>query len=69
MVSHHLFYQLALLAIIWLFVMLHLTGVAYLRPAENDHGPLVSRLIDINRPGIRTRNGFSGPLHTQLACI
>jgi IS1 family transposase len=26
MVSHHLFYQLALLAIIWLFVMLHLTG-------------------------------------------
>jgi IS1 family transposase len=25
MVSHHLFYQLALLAIIWLFVMLHLT--------------------------------------------
>jgi hypothetical protein len=26
MVSHHVFYQLALLAIIWLFVMLHLTG-------------------------------------------
>ena len=26
MVSHHFFYQLALLAIIWLFVMLHLTG-------------------------------------------
>jgi IS1 family transposase len=26
MVSHHVFYQLALLAVIWLFVMLHLTG-------------------------------------------
>jgi hypothetical protein len=26
MVPHHFFYQLALLAIIWLFVMLHLTG-------------------------------------------
>ena len=26
MVSHQFFYQLALLAIIWLFVLLHLTG-------------------------------------------
>ena len=26
MVSHLFYYQLALLAIIWLFVMLHLTG-------------------------------------------
>jgi hypothetical protein len=43
--------------------------VAYLRPAENDYGPLASRLIDINWPFIRTRNGFSGPLYTQLVCI
>jgi hypothetical protein len=33
MVSHHLFYQLALLAVIWLFVMLHLTGAKPGRPA------------------------------------
>jgi hypothetical protein len=33
MVSHHLFYQLALLAGIWLFVMLHLTGAKPGRPA------------------------------------
>jgi hypothetical protein len=33
MVLHHLFYQLALLAVIWLFVMLHLTGAKPGRPA------------------------------------
>jgi|RhiMetdeSRZDD1v2_1073273.scaffolds.fasta_scaffold311467_2 hypothetical protein len=33
MVSHHLFYQLALLAVIWLFVMVHLTGAKPGRPA------------------------------------
>jgi IS1 family transposase len=33
MVSHHLFYQLALLAVIWLFVMLPLTGAKPGRPA------------------------------------
>jgi IS1 family transposase len=33
MVSHHLFYQLALLAVIWLFVILHLTGAKPGRPA------------------------------------
>jgi IS1 family transposase len=33
MVSYHFFYQLALLAIIWLFVMLHLTGAKPGRPA------------------------------------
>src|SRR5262244_834021 len=33
MVSHHVFYQLALLAVIWLFVMLHLTGAKPGRPA------------------------------------
>ncbi len=32
MVSHHLFYQLALLAVIWLFVILHLTGARPARP-------------------------------------
>jgi hypothetical protein len=32
MVSHHVFYQLALLAVIWLFVMLHLTGAKPSRP-------------------------------------
>ena len=33
MVSHHLFYQLALLAVLWLFVMLPLTGAKPGRPA------------------------------------
>jgi hypothetical protein len=33
MVSPHVFYQLALLAVIWLFVMLHLTGAKPGRPA------------------------------------
>ena len=33
MVSHLVYYQLALLAIIWLFVMLHLTGGKPGRPA------------------------------------
>jgi len=33
MVLHHLFYQLALLVAIWLFVMLHLTGAKPGRPA------------------------------------
>jgi hypothetical protein len=32
MVPHHFFYQLALLVIIWLFVMLHLTGSKPGRP-------------------------------------
>jgi hypothetical protein len=32
MVSHLVYYQLALLALIWLFVMLHLTGVKPVRP-------------------------------------
>jgi hypothetical protein len=51
------------------FLSLSLLRVAYLRPAENDYGPLVSRLIDINWPVIHTRNGFSSPLRTQLASI
>ena len=33
MVSHHVFYQLALLAVIWLLVMLYLTGAKPSRPA------------------------------------
>ena len=33
MVSHLFYYQLALLAIIWLFVMLHLTGSTSVVPA------------------------------------
>src|SRR5262245_11879004 len=32
MVSHLVYYQLALLAIIWLFVMVHLTGAKPARP-------------------------------------
>ena len=39
MVSHHLFYQLALLAVIWLFVLLHLTGAKPGRPAPPVSAP------------------------------
>jgi hypothetical protein len=43
--------------------------VAYLGPADKYFGPLPTRLRSVNQPVIRTRNGFSAPHPTQLACI
>jgi hypothetical protein len=43
--------------------------VVYLRPADKYFGPLPTRLIGVNQPIISTRNGFSAPHPTQLACI
>jgi hypothetical protein len=43
--------------------------VAYLGLADKYFGPLATRLRRVNQPVIRTRNGFSAPHPTQLACI
>src|SRR5215472_4124689 len=44
-------------------------GVAYPRPADKYLGPLVSRLSGVNQPVISTRNAFSTPRLTPLACV
>src|SRR5438093_13740317 len=43
--------------------------VAYPRPADKYLVPLVSRLSGINQPVISTRNAFSTPRPTPLACV
>jgi Fe-S-cluster-containing dehydrogenase component len=43
--------------------------VAYPRPADKYFGPLVSRLSGVNQPVISTRNAFSTPRLTPLACV
>ena len=45
------------------------SGVAYPRLADKYSRPLASRLIGVNQPIIRTRNGFSTLHPTQLVCI
>jgi hypothetical protein len=42
---------------------------AYLLAADKYSRPLASRLIGVNQPVIRTRNGFSTLHPTQLVCI
>jgi hypothetical protein len=44
-------------------------AVAYPRPADKYLGPLVSRLSGVNQPVISTRNVFSTPRLTPLACV
>ena len=44
-------------------------SVAYLRPADKYLGPLVSRLSSVNQLVISTRNAFSTPRPTPLACV
>jgi hypothetical protein len=55
MVSHLFCYQLALLALVWLFV------VVSLYYADNCGGPFASRLRDVHQLVIRPRIKFSGP--------
>src|SRR5215471_13006062 len=43
--------------------------VAYPRPADKYLGPLVSRLSGVKQPVISTRNAFSTPRLTLLACV
>jgi hypothetical protein len=41
--------------------------VAYLRPADNSIGPLLSRLRGAQQPVVRPRNTFSAPRSHLLA--
>jgi hypothetical protein len=43
--------------------------VVYPTAAENHYRPLPTRLIDVNQPVIRSRNAFSTPRSTLLACL
>ena len=43
--------------------------VAYLLVADNDHGPLLTHLREVNQPVIRSRNPFSRPHPARLGCL
>jgi hypothetical protein len=81
MVSHLFYYQLALVVLVWLFVMLHVTEsqrgdpisptatpmVAYLLAADNVSGPLPYRLGRRNQPVIHPPNQFSVPVSAPVS--
>jgi hypothetical protein len=66
MVPTLFFYELGLIALVWLFLML---WVAYLLAADNVSRLLPSRLRGVNQLVIRTLNGCSSPRPRLLACL
>jgi hypothetical protein len=66
MVSPLVFYQLALFVLVCLFVMLHLTWVVYLSPADISAGPVWSCPRDVNRTVLSSHIGFPRPGLSRL---